>query len=165
MKLIPLLLAFISISTISLSQTTSTDTVLVISGEVTTPLKLTMADLMKLPHKIVRGLDHDRHEYDFEGIDVSRLLSLAGVRFADTLKGTKFASSLLVVRATDNYQAVFTLAELDPTNSDNQNILAYRQDDKPLGSKDGLLRFIALGDKRHIRWVRQVQSFIVQQIK
>jgi DMSO/TMAO reductase YedYZ molybdopterin-dependent catalytic subunit len=165
MKLIPLLLAFLSISTISLSQIPSTDTVLVISGEVTTPLKLTMADLMKLPHKIIRGLDHDRHEYDFEGIDISRLLSLAGVRFADTLKGAKFASSLLVVRAADNYQALFTLPELDPTNSDNQNILAYRQDGKPLDSKDGLLRLIALGDKRHLRWVRQVQSLIVEQLK
>ena len=75
-----------------------------------------------------------------------------------------FASSLLIVRASDNYQAVFTLAELDPTNSDKSIILAFNQDGKPLNSKDGMLRIISPAEKRHIRWVRQVQSFIVQKI-
>ena len=107
MKLIQLLLAIIFISTISFGQPLPTDTLLTVSGEVATPLKLTMADLMALPHRTVSVVDNNKHETTFEGVDVHRILSLAGVRFADTLEGRVFASSLLVVQAADNYQAVF----------------------------------------------------------
>ena len=164
MKLIQILFVCSFISAISMAQTVPSDTALTVSGEVTTPLKLTMADLMKLPHRVVRAVDHDNHEYTFEGVDLDKVLSLAGVRFADTLKGKMFASSLLIARASDNYQAVFTLAELDPTNSDKPIILAYYQDGKPLSSKNGALRIISPTEKRHIRWVRQVQSFVIQKI-
>ena len=164
MKLTQILLVSAFISTVSLAQTMSSDTILTVSGDVATPLKLTMADLMKLPHRVVRAVDHDKQEYTFEGVDIYQILSVAGVHFADTLKGKMFTSSLLIVRATDNYQAVFTLAELDPTNSDRSIILAYHQVGKPLSSKDGVLRVISPTEKRHIRWVRQVQSFVVQKI-
>ena len=81
MKLIRLLLTTVLITTISFAQASTSDTVLTVSGEVTTPLKLTMADLMKLPHRVVRAVDHDKHEYAFEGVDVFQVLSLAGVTF------------------------------------------------------------------------------------
>ena len=141
------------------------DTVLTITGEGITPIGLSLADLMKLPTETVRGVDHDKQEYAFEGVDVYRILSLAGVRFADTLKGRIFTSTVLVVRAMDNYEAVFALAELDPTDTESPVILAFRQDGKPLPAKDGILRIISPREKRHIRWVRQVQSFEVQQVK
>ncbi len=140
------------------------DTILTVKGEVTTPLHLTMADLENLPHRVVRARDHDQHEYAFEGVDIYRILDLAGIHFGDTLRGKIFSSSLLIVRAMDKYQAIFTLAELDPTNSDKTIILAYRQDGKPFNPKDGPLRIISSDEKRHIRWVRQVQSFTVQHI-
>ena len=164
MKLIQLFLVGIFTTTVSMAQPLPSDTVLTVSGEVTTPLKLTMTDIMKLPHRVVRAVDHDKHEYTFEGVEIYQVLSFAGVRFADTLRGKTFTSSLLIVRASDNYQAVFTLAELDPTNSDKSIILAYSQDGKPLSTKDGVLRIISPDEKRHIRWVRQVQSLIIQKI-
>ena len=165
MKPMQILLAICFTSTISLAQQPlHSDTVLTVSGEVATPLQLTMAAIQKLPHRVVHAVDYDNHEYIFEGVDIYRILALAGIHFIDTLKGKVFASSVLVVRATDGYQAVFTLAELDPINSERPIILAFRHDGMPLSSKDGLLRIISPNEKRHIRWVRQVQSLIVQHI-
>lgn len=68
------------------------DTVLIVTGGEASPLKITMGDLTKLPHRIVKAVDHDKKEYAFEGVDVYRILSLVGVRFADTLRGKIFAS-------------------------------------------------------------------------
>ena len=164
MKLIQLLLANVFTFTISMAQPLPSDTLLTVSGEVTTPLKLTMADLMALPHRIVSVVDNNKHETTFEGVDVYCILSLAGIRFADPLEGKIFASSLLIVRAADDYQTVFALTELDPLNSNKATILAYLQNGKPLSAKDGVIRIVSPDEKRHIRWVRQVESFLIQHI-
>lgn len=165
MKLVLILLSAAFTSTYGIAQALSpSDTVLIVTGDVTPQLMFTLPDLRKLPHRIVRAVDHDKREYTFEGVDVYRILSQAGIRFADTLRGKISTSSVLVVRAMDKYQTVFTLAELDPSNSDKPIILAYRQDGKPLSSKEGILRIISPHEKRHIRWVRQVQSFEVKHL-
>jgi len=51
---------------------------------------------------------------------------------------------------------VFALPELDPAFSDRIILLADRRDGKLLAGKEGPLRVIVPGEKRHARWIRQV---------
>lgn len=69
------------------------------------------------------------------------------------------------MKATDKYQSAYTVTELDPFSSHQPIILAYRQDGKPFNAKEGLLRIIVPGDKRHIRWIRQVESFAIRHVE
>ena len=64
------------------------------------------------------------------------------------------------VTASDHYQAVFSLGELDPMLGNEQVILADTQDSHPPG-KDGPFRLIVPGDKRPARWIRHVTTIEV----
>ncbi len=129
--------------------------VLSVGGEVPRPLKLTAAEFARLPRQTVRAKDHEGKEADFEGIPLVELLNASGVKFGQDLRGPALAS-YLVVEAADGYRAAFALPELDPAFSDRVILLADRRDGKPLPGKEGPLRVIVTGEKRHARWVRQV---------
>ena len=83
------------------------------------------------------------------------VLRSAGVKFGHDLRGPALAT-YLVVEAADGYRAVFALPELDPASTDRVILLADRRDGKPIDAKDGPLRVIVPGEKRHSRWVKQV---------
>ena len=59
------------------------------------------------------------------------------------------------VTASDHYQVVFSLGELDPLLGNEPVILADTQDGHPL-TKDGPFRLIVPGDKRPARWIHNV---------
>jgi hypothetical protein len=103
----------------------------------------------------VRATDSGGKESEFDGIPLVELLKAAGVKFGGDLRGPALAT-YLVVEATDGYRAVFALPELDPECTDRVVLLADRRDGKPLDEKQGPLRVIVPGEKRHSRWVRQV---------
>ena len=67
----------------------------------------------------------------------------------------------VVARAPDGYQVLFSLAEFDQAFSDRVIILADRRDGKPLDKREGPLRIIVPGDKRHARWIRGVDTLEV----
>ncbi|HVF28445.1 MAG TPA: hypothetical protein VM943_09410, partial [Pyrinomonadaceae bacterium] len=89
------------------------DVLLSVGGEVERPLKLSAADLVKLPRRAVRATDHGGKEAAFEGVELVEVLKLAGVKFGEELRGKSLAL-FLVVDAADGYRAVFALPELDP---------------------------------------------------
>jgi DMSO/TMAO reductase YedYZ molybdopterin-dependent catalytic subunit len=132
-----------------------------ISGEVERPLKLTAADLAKLPSRIVRAKAHDGKETVFEGVLLGEVLRLAGVKFGEGLRGKNLAL-YLVVEAADNYRAVFALPELDPAFTERIVLLADRRDDKPLSAAEGALRVVVPDEKRQARWVRQITSLVIR---
>ena len=68
----------------------------------------------------------------------------------------------LQVSASDGYNVVFALPELDPDFGDRHIILADKRDGKDLSSKEGPFRIIAPEDKRRARWVRNVTSLAVK---
>jgi hypothetical protein len=88
-----------------------------VDGEVTTPLKLTAADLSKLAHRSLTAKTHDGKQAAFEGIELGDVLKLAGAKFGEQLRGKELALSL-VVGAADGYHAVFALPELDHAFTD-----------------------------------------------
>lgn len=141
--------------------TPSTAVLLTVSGEVATPLKLTAADLAKLPHRSVRAKAHDGKEAAFDGIELGDVLKLAGVKFGEQLRGKDLAL-FLVVGAADGYHAVFALPELDHAFTDRIIILADRRDGKSLAEKEGALRIVVPDEKREARWVREVVTFTIR---
>ena len=150
-------------STVAFGQTgtaTPTAVLLTVDGEVATPLKLTAADLAKLPRRTLRAKAHDGKEATFEGIELGDVLKLAGVKFGEQLRGKDLAL-FLIVGASDVYHAVFALPELDHAFTDCLIILADRRDDKPLAEKEGPLRIVVPDEKREARWVRQVVSLTI----
>ena len=139
-----------------INPTSISDTSITVSGEIEHPLTLTAADLKQFPRQIVQAKDHNGKEGKYEGIALSDILQKAGVKFGKELKGKALATYLLV-EATDGYQTVFALPELDPAFSDRVVLLADRRDDKALDS----LQIIVPGEKLHSRWVRQVKSLLI----
>ena len=136
------------------------DVVLTVGGEVPTPLSLKQADLSKLPRQKLRAKDHDGKEYEYEGVAVKEILQRAGLKFGEALRGKALATYLLV-EATDHYQAVYALPEMEPTTPDRLILLADRQNGAPLPASSGPLKIIVPGDAEHARWVRQIKSMAI----
>jgi hypothetical protein len=65
-------------------------------------------------------------------------------------------------RTAEDYRALFSLAELDATfTNEDPVILAVTQDGKPLSERDGPYRIVVPGDNRQSRWVRDVKMIWV----
>lgn len=137
---------------------------LVVGGEVERPLKLTLSDLRQMPRRSLRATPHNGKESSYDGVPVHEILKKAGVKFGEELKGKALATYLLV-EATDAYQAVFALPELDPAFTDREVLLADRQDGEALAVQSGPLQIIVPHEKRHARWVRQVKSLMIYRSK
>jgi DMSO/TMAO reductase YedYZ molybdopterin-dependent catalytic subunit len=132
-----------------------------VGGEVEHQLKLTAADLAKLPRRTVSAKDHDGKEATFEGVELGDVLKLAGVQFGEHMRGKSLAL-FLIADAADNYRAVFALPELDHAFTDRVILLADRRDGKPLAATEGPLRIVVPDEKRQARWVRRVSSLTVR---
>ena len=65
-------------------------------------------------------------------------------------------NAMVVVKAADNYQAAFSLPEIDPKFGGRQVLLADRRNGQPLDPAQGPLKIIVPEDKVHACWVRQV---------
>ena len=129
-------------------------TLLTVEGNVSTPLKLTAAEIAKLPRRTVQTKDHGK-DATFEGVPLVEVLKLAGVQFGEHLRGKSLATYLLA-EASDGYRVVFTLTELDPAFTDRMILLADRRDGKPLSGEEGPLRIVVPDEKRAARWIRQL---------
>ncbi|MBL8148868.1 MAG: molybdopterin-dependent oxidoreductase [Blastocatellia bacterium] len=156
MKLIFSFLIFLFVANM-----TATETALTISGEVEKSLSLTVADLEKLSVETVEVKGHDGKQAAYTGTPVYQLLKLAGAKMGKDFRG-KDAAYYLVVEATDGYQVVVAIPELDPEFSDRKILLAYKKDGKPLEEFEGPFRLIVPDDKRQARWVRQVKSLTIK---
>ena len=133
---------------------------LTVGGAVEKPLKLSAAEIAKLPRTTVRAKDHGGNESTFEGVALFEFLKLAGVPLGEKLKG-KAVSDYLVIDATDGYRAVFAIPEVDPAFTDLVILLPDKRDGKPLSEAEGPLRIVVPHEKRQARWVRQVTSLTI----
>jgi DMSO/TMAO reductase YedYZ molybdopterin-dependent catalytic subunit len=96
----------------------------------------------------------------YTGVLLSAILQRAGATMGKDLKGenlTKYAT----VEASDGYQVVFALAELDKDFTDRQIILATQIDGKPLAPADGPSRIIVQDEKKPARCIKQVTAIKV----
>jgi DMSO/TMAO reductase YedYZ molybdopterin-dependent catalytic subunit len=147
---------FLILSYHSKAQTTSVK----ISGEVTTPMTINDDDLHKYPQTTVTRKDHDGHDHTYTGVILAEILKKAGATLGPDLKGKNLTKYILVT-ASDNYQVVFALAELDKAFTDRAIILADQVDGKPLPSGEGPFRIIVQDEKKPARCIREVTEIKV----
>jgi hypothetical protein len=124
-------------------------------------VKLSLADLAKLPHQTVQFTDQDK-PVTCEGVLLIDVLSKVDLPLGDAFHKTG-ASYYVVVDASDGYKAVFAWAELDPSFTDRKVYLATGRDGKPLADSEGPFRLVVPGDKRGGRAVHQVTGLTVKQ--
>lgn len=146
-----------SITLLTRAQTMAT---VKLSGEVTTPLNLTLADLHQYAKTTVVRKDKDGKDHTYTGVVLSDILTKAGVSMGQQLKGENLTKYLLV-EASDGYQVVFALAELDKSFTDRVIILADTIDGKPLPPGDGPFRIIVQDEKKPARCMKQVTGMKV----
>jgi DMSO/TMAO reductase YedYZ molybdopterin-dependent catalytic subunit len=147
---------------IQVSASQTDQAALTVGGEVEKPLKLSAAEIAKLPRTTVRAKDHSGTESTFEGVALVEFLKLAGVPLGEKLRG-KAVSNFVVVDGVDGYRAVFAIPELDPAFTDRVILLADKRDGKPLSEAEGPLRVVVSQEKRQARWVRQVTRLTICQ--
>jgi hypothetical protein len=113
------------------AQTSAPVPQLKISGAVSTPLSLTVADLKSLPRTTLHVTNpHENKSETYEG-------------------------------AEDGYKVVFALAELDSGITNSEVLVADTVDGAPIDAKRGPFRLVAPHDKRPARWVRMLKSITV----
>ncbi|MEH6305701.1 molybdopterin-dependent oxidoreductase [Olivibacter sp. CPCC 100613] len=131
-----------------------------INGEVTKPIKLRMSDLIEMDKDTASLKDRSGAKHLFGGVVIAELLQKAGVTLNSDLRGENL-SKYLLVKASDGYEVLFSLAEIDNNFTERKIILAYEMDGKPLPSEKGSLRLIVPDEKIPARSCYEVVTFYI----
>jgi hypothetical protein len=123
-------------------------------------LRLTRDDLQKLPRTEIEATDHHGKKGRYSGVALRALLDKLKVPTGAGFRG-EWLRAFLVVDATDDYRAIFALAEIDPSFTDRVIILADTKDGQPLEKFKGPFQVIVPGEKKQARWVRMVKEIRV----
>lgn len=119
------------------------------------PVVLSKDDFARLPRLEQRVKGHDGKESIYSGVALTELLGRVTAPLGSQLRGKALAHYLLV-QATDGYQVVFALPELDSAFTKQVIFLADRRDGQPLSGDQGPYQVIVPNEEKHARWVRQV---------
>jgi hypothetical protein len=134
-------------------------------GDVPSPQRIDPAGLRKLPRIEIRTTDpHDPgREIVYSGTPLVEVLKAGGLLLdPDMARIRETVKMSVLVEAADGYRALFSLAELDPELTDRVVLLADPKDGQAISSRDGPFRIIVPGEKRPVRWVRQVRTLTVR---
>ena len=134
-----------------------------VSGAIKQPLTLTAADLAAMP-RAKAVTDNNGIQTAYEGVWLSDILKKAGVPLGPGLRGAALAGYILA-SASDGYQVVFSIGELDPDMAVGQYLLADTANGKPLFGENGAFRLVIPTDKRGARSVRLLTKIEVVQLK
>lgn len=133
--------------------------VLRVAGRVTSSLSLTLADIAALPHKEVLAEIHGR-SVRYRGVELSELLLRAGAP-----GGREVVRTVVIARAADGYEAVFSLAELTRDFTDRIVLVADARDRESLSATEGPFRLVVPDEKEGGRWVRQLREIEVRRVR
>lgn len=118
------------------------------------PLELSASDVARMPHSSTK-LEIDGTVAEYQGPLLYDVLRLAGVGFGHAMRGKNMAAYILVT-ASDGYQVVFSLPEIDPAFGGQPVLLADKRNGVSLPAKELPYRLIAPNDKVRARSVRGV---------
>jgi hypothetical protein len=127
------------------------------------PVTIAAADFAKLPRHTAVLNDRGK-QINYEGVLLQDVLARAGVDFGSGMRG-KQLSTYVAALASDGYEVVYALAELDPTIADSGMIVADKREGQPLAASEGPLRIIVPHDKRPARSLKMLQEIDVVQIR
>jgi DMSO/TMAO reductase YedYZ molybdopterin-dependent catalytic subunit len=134
-----------------------------VTGAVKEPLNLTAADLAAMP-RAKAVTDNNGIQTVYEGVWLSDILKKAGVPLGPGLRGAALAGYVLAT-ASDGYQVLFSIGELDPDVTTGQYLLADTANEKLLFGENGPFRLVIPTDKRGARSVRLLTRIEVVQLK
>ncbi|MDP9075990.1 MAG: molybdopterin-dependent oxidoreductase [Bacteroidota bacterium] len=143
------------------AQVTTQEATVKVNGEVIIPLNLKIADLNQFPQVEVKRKDKDGNDHTYTGVLLSDILQKAGATLGKDLHG-KNLNKFVQVEASDGYQVVFAIAELDKGFTDRLIILATQMDGKPLSTTEGPFHIVIQDEKKPARCVRMVTAINVQ---
>lgn len=135
--------------------------VIKVSGEVSTPLSLSAADLLKMSRTTATLHDRDGKAHTYTGTPIQEILNRAGVTTGPQLRGENL-SKYLLVKCADGYEVLFSLAELDSSFTDRVIILSDTLDGGPLPTGKGPFRLIVPGEKKPARSSFQVTEMVIR---
>ena len=134
-----------------------------VSGDVATPLTLTPADLGAMPRASV-ATSNNGIETVYSGVWLADVLKKAGVPLGAGMRGSVL-SGYVIASASDGYQVVYSIGEVDPELANGQYLLADSANGKPLFGANGAFRLVVPTDKRGARSIRMLTSLKVVQLK
>ena len=132
----------------------------VLTGEVNKRAIYDEESLGRLPHSIENVTFLTKtgpQSSSFSGVLLWNLLTNAGIKTEPNRDGQ---FQYVQITATDCYQVVLALAELDPGFGGEQVLVADGQNGSPLGPDSGFARIIVPGDKfggRDTFWVDRIE--------
>lgn len=128
------------------------------------PVALMPEEFRALPHVTVRVHNgHSDTDANYSGVLLTTLLAKVNAPMGRELRGESISCYVLAT-GTDGYSVVLSLAEIDPEFRAGQVIVADSRDGNPLG-KSGPYQLIVPDDKRPARWVHNLNSIAVQQVR
>lgn len=134
-----------------------------VTGAVAQPLMLTAADLGALP-RATASISGKGITTTYEGVWVSDVLKKAGVPMGSALRGASL-STYVIASASDGYQVLFSIAELDPEMTEGKVLLADKANGQSLVGAQGSFRLVTPNDKHAARGIRMLTSLNVVQVK
>lgn len=137
------------------------EAVVKVEGEVLKPLSLTVSDLAKMKHVDVSMKNREGVLQQYSGVPIFEILQQAGVTLGKELKGENLTKYMLV-RSSDGYEVVFSLAELDPSFTNRIIILADKKDGQPLADGVGPFRLVVPDENKPARSAHEVTHLIIR---
>ena len=132
--------------------TLSTSLTLDIDGKTTT---LSVAELQALPHKTITVHNaHTQTDETYTGVALDELLAKYGAAL-DKTSQKRILHSYLRVEGTDHYFVLYSAAEIEAAIHNGEVIVATSMNGNALG-EDGAIKLVASGDKKPMRWVRNL---------
>lgn len=120
-------------------------------------VSLSATELQNLPRQTVTVHNpHTKADETYQGVALSVLLERIGAPLGAKLRG-KALAMYIVAEGTDQYRAIYSLAEADPDFHTGSVIVADRENGQPI-AKDGPFKMVNTEDKRPARWVRNLAS-------
>jgi len=159
-----ILLGLFATPYLSEAQATVNQTSVKISGEVRAPLDLSLDSLNKFKQTTLIRKDKDGKDHTYTGVILSDILQKAGVPSGKDLRG-KNLTKYVLISASDGYEVVFALAELDKDFTDRVIILADTVDGKPLPAGEGPFRIIVQDEKKPARCIKMITDIKVLSAK
>jgi hypothetical protein len=107
---------------------------------------------------------HTSADETYSGVRVADILTPRGAPLGKELHGIAL-TTYLVATGSDGYQAVFALAEVDPSFHPGEILVADTMNGKRLDEHSGPLKLVVTEDKRPARSVRSVRNLTTIELK
>jgi len=140
------------------SPATAKDDLVILAYPYHEPAVFSPSDFKALPHTTVTVHNsHTSADETYSGVRLADLLAKMNAPLGNELHGEPLAA-FIVATGSDGYQAVLSLAEVDPTFHSGEVIVADTMNNQPLDAHSGPFKLVVSEDKRPARAVRNLTT-------